>query len=163
MKKKHKQGGFTLFELLLSVLLLSFSLFYAVPSFKKFYQDQVFALILYDLRSAIITARTKAILEGSIYSLSPLQKNHWSSGILLTKQTKGKEIRSHIWQWGKKNITIEWKGFYSHHYLFFAPSITNSFMNGSFIIKSKDKCVCLTINRLGNIRTDKLDKKCTII
>lgn len=149
--------GISLLEILI-VLPLICGLFFCASQVIDFYQNKHTGMVYDELKMAVRFARMQALEKGVPFALNPLTEQNWSSGIRLfvdnkNHQYSAKDDLLYQWQWGFKDVQVEWKGFRSEYYLIFSPLIRQASSNGTFIVKNtrgiEKKIV---INRLGSFQ-----------
>ncbi|MFV3306624.1 GspH/FimT family pseudopilin [Pseudomonas sp. NY15181] len=83
--------GFTLVELLMSLVVLSILLAIGIPSFKSIIADQRVRAATTDLQSALILARVEAIKRGVVVTLRPASGQEWAQGWLIQNPATGND------------------------------------------------------------------------
>lgn len=87
----QEHRGFTLVELMVSLLVLSILLVIGIPSFKSIIADQRVRAATTDLQSALILARVEAIKRGVVITLRPASGQTWAQGWLIQNPATGND------------------------------------------------------------------------
>lgn len=82
------QRGFTLVELMVTVVVLGIFLSIAVPSFRSLLEAQRVKAMAYDMVADLSLARSEALKRGSDLTLAPQQTGDWTSGWTLKSGTE---------------------------------------------------------------------------
>lgn len=149
-----KTSGMTLVELLVCLTIIGVLFSFASPFGPTLYKKNQLQVITDQIKSAIRYAKLQAIIHGEhvILSYRPNTKE-WSSGIALyTEHPHALKTLIHEWTWPTSGCHITWQGFQSNQYLRFAPELSESAVNGTFIIElAQQKSTKLIINRIGRV------------
>lgn len=149
--------GFTLLELLVVLFLISLIFAFSLPLTTQWYQDHLAWVIQKDIEQAIEQGTQESIILGEPLRLIPLHDQVWTSGLMLLREgdlEKKKQMPLHIWQWPNTVYYIIWHGFLGNTYLRFTPDLSQSAMNGYFLIENPaHHGVKMVVNRIGRIRT----------
>lgn len=154
--KPCKHRGFTLLELLTTLLLLSIATLLAAPSFNKLVQNNRDEAMRTLLVSHLSLARTQAVVHRKPHSLCGSSDGktcdgNWSGSWLV--RTPGTLI-SH--QSSPIQSTLCWVGFSRE--IVFQPNGATPTSNGRFVLCRNQKMVwSLTLNRQGRIRNSTND------
>jgi prepilin-type N-terminal cleavage/methylation domain-containing protein len=161
---KISNKGFTLLEIVTSLIILAGLFFTLLPLGNRFFSKNALEKRLNTIVGAIKFARNKSQFDGKKLILSELSdKNGWLYGMRLYRENTGnyhyeqgdKIIRS--WSWDNKIISVEWHGFGSDHYLLFSNKLQESALNGYFSLSEAGKIKRkIIINRLGRVRIEKI-------
>ncbi|MBT6123761.1 MAG: prepilin-type N-terminal cleavage/methylation domain-containing protein [Halieaceae bacterium] len=73
-------SGFTLVELMITVLIVGVLLGIGLPSFRSFIVDQRYRATSADLRLALMMARSEAVKRNAAIQVTPKTANDWTSG-----------------------------------------------------------------------------------
>lgn len=87
----QKHQGFTLVELLMSLVVLSILLAIGIPSFKSMIADQRVRAATTDLQSALTLARVEAVKRGVVVTLRPASGQEWAQGWLIQNPATGND------------------------------------------------------------------------
>lgn len=83
--------GFTLVELMVSLVVLSILLAIGIPSFKSIIADQRVRAATTDLQSALTLARVEAVKRGVVVTLRPASGQEWAQGWLIQNPATGND------------------------------------------------------------------------
>lgn len=83
-----RPNGFTLVELMVTLVVLSVFLGLAVPSFRGLLDAQRLKAMAYDMVADLSLARSEALKRGSDITLTPQQTGDWTAGWTLTVGTE---------------------------------------------------------------------------
>jgi type IV fimbrial biogenesis protein FimT len=72
--------GFTLVELMITLLILAIMVSFALPSFGRFIRDQRVKNAAFDVYASIILARSESIKRGSDVQVNPTSTANWALG-----------------------------------------------------------------------------------
>lgn len=155
-----RRFGVTLIELLVCLAIMGMIGWLAMPFSPSFYQKNQLHVIVDEMKSAIRYAKLQAIIRGKYVILTPkADLNNWSSGMALYMEnatahpwstSRGELI--YEWTWPSTGTHIVWHGFQSNDYLRFAPELSQSAVNGSFLIDiNHQHQIKLMVNRLGRV------------
>ncbi|CDZ79171.1 type II secretion system protein H [Legionella massiliensis] len=155
----HRKRGFSLVELLLSILLIGILLAFSTPFGLDLYRKNQLEIVKDELAALINFARATAILQGKPLVLAPLPGGlDWSKGAILFADNKTHQYSEnikpiHLWQWHHKGLQLSWQGLHSVNYLIFSADPNHSASSGHFTIQNdKGASTQLTLNRLGRVR-----------
>lgn len=151
--------GFTLFELLISLSIVSIVCLFALPYWSSFYQNYQLQVRQHEIQQAVRFAKMQAQLMHQSLLLVPIDgRDDWSFGMrLLVDNAQHRytpeALVLHEWHWHHSMMTIRWHGFQSNGYLLFANHIRNYAVNGYFLMQThQGRVVKLIVNRLGDVR-----------
>lgn len=147
--------GFSLLELLIVLFLISLTFAFGLPLTSYWYQNQVAELMQKDIEQAIEQGIQESIILGEPLRLIPLKDQVWTSGLQLIKEegVPNKPTLIHVWQWPSTPYHIAWHGFLGNTFLRFVPDISQSAMNGYFLIENQNhQEIKIIVNRIGRIR-----------
>ena len=155
---KKSEIGFTLIELLVSLSVLAIVLCCSFSFAPALYKKNQLQKVTDELKGAIVFAKIQALLTGDVLALTRLPgSNDWSDGIVLFIDNPKHQYTPdakllHEWHWKYAGIHITWQGFQSKAYLLFSPDISNSTVNGSFLMTNENQQQSkLVVNRLGRV------------
>ena len=151
-----KNSGFSFVELLISLVILTILLVFAIPFSFSLYQKHQLKLLETEITTGLRYAKNIALLYELPLALTPLPgANDFSCGMILfidnEKHHYNNEALVHLWRWQCKNVEISWKGFQSDNYLLFASNLENTTANGHFDLKVNQFKTSLVVNRYGRI------------
>ena len=148
--------GLSLFEMLIVMLLLGIMMAFGLPLTSHWYADQHIWIMQKDIEQALEYGIQKSLILGEPLRLMPLQNNTWSAGIALWRERDCKEKGSaalYTWQWKHAAYHVTWHGFQSNTQLRFTPDLSQSALNGHFLIETSDHHgIKIMVNRLGRVR-----------
>jgi len=152
-----KLKGFTLIEILFSLVLLAILSLIGIASSSYFIQKNEQQIIVDELRTVLNYAKTQAVSRGNPVSLSPLDPTkNWSHGIVLTQFNKkfNKTETLYQWQWHHPHWVLEWSGISSSNAIVLSNNPINAISNGHFTLSHvpTNKSILLVLNRLGRLR-----------
>ena len=90
----HKNSGFTLIELIVTLAIAGILYFYALPSYSQFGMRQKISNQANDLLSDLMFARVSAIKEGQSVAVTSLDGTNWSTGWNISLVSSAQNIRS---------------------------------------------------------------------
>jgi type IV fimbrial biogenesis protein FimT len=76
---RHRSGGFTLVELMVTLVVLAIALGIGVPGFRDFIEGQKVKTAAFDLSSALMVSRSEAIKRNADVTLAP-KTGGWTAG-----------------------------------------------------------------------------------
>ncbi|MFJ1267767.1 GspH/FimT family protein [Legionella lytica] len=152
-----KLKGFTLLELLLTLMLLLSLSLVAVASYSSFLHKNERQTLIDELKNSIAYAKTQALILNSPVVLTSLNDSlNWASGLRLSiKNKKTNKIETlYQWQWQHPRWQLSWIGARSGNRIIFSNNPANAMCNGRFILTSRDndEPTEIILNRLGRIR-----------
>lgn len=138
--------GWTLIELMIVLFIIGVVLSMALLSFHSMFSKAHSKVAEQQILSAIRLARSEAIKNGAISSLSP-QGGDWSRGQVIT-------VARHIMKEfpAVPDVTIIWEGFPAGDQLRFVPSGFVYGGNGTFSICSSGECSKILVSKSGRVR-----------
>ncbi|MGV3740113.1 MAG: pilus assembly FimT family protein [Gammaproteobacteria bacterium] len=155
-KNNTNIDGFTLLEFLVVIFFMSLIFAFSLPLTSKWYQDHLVWVIQKNIEQAIEQGTQESLILGEPLRLIPLHDQAWRSGLMLVRESdlaNKKQDPLHIWQWPNTVYHIIWHGFLSNTYLRFTPDLSQSAMNGYFLIEnSAHHGVKMVVNRIGRVR-----------
>jgi len=154
--------GFTIIEVLTTVVIISGLFFILMPLGQSFFSKNLLEKRVNSISKAIKFARNKAVLDGKNIVLSGINdKDGWLSGMQMFIDNTGnyhfepgdEMIRK--WQWEQRIIKVSWHGFSSDNYLLFSNKLKKSVLNGYFSLSQNNKVKSkIILNRLGRLRIE---------
>lgn len=154
----EKSKGWSLFELLISLVILTILAMMCLPLGFSIQQKNQLQIIENEISTAIRYARQMAIINGTSLALTTLSKSgNWAEGMILFVDNKKHQYNTHNqplhqWQWKHSGIYVSWQGFQSNAYLIFSSELSHAATNGAFCIKDNHgDSIKLVINRFGQI------------
>ncbi len=87
----RRYQGFTLVELLMSLVVLSILLAIGIPSFKSMIAEQRVRAATTDLQTALTLARVEAVKRGVVVTLRPASGQGWAQGWLIQNPATGND------------------------------------------------------------------------
>jgi prepilin-type N-terminal cleavage/methylation domain-containing protein len=151
--------GFTLLELLITMVLLTILATLSVSSYSYLVHKNEQQVIIDELKTAVQYAKMQALILGKSVSLEPIDQSfNWAHGLLLS--TWNNKIHQsetlYQWQWHHPHWQLTWKGVYSKDKILFSDNPGGAISNGHFILinisTAQNKMIIL--NRLGRIRVN---------
>lgn len=169
MKQHNKDSkGFTLVELLITLLIVAVLLLVAVPVTQDFLLKKKVSAQTQEVVTALQYARNQAETTGKVLTLAPRQQD-WSNGLLLfvdensNHQYDAADEFLFEWPWKGDDIVLTWNGLYSH-YLLFSPEGMKNGLAGTFDICPLNtrfvRTQSVVMNRFGRIRVEESEKTC---
>jgi prepilin-type N-terminal cleavage/methylation domain-containing protein len=152
-----KLKGFTLLELLITmVLLLSLSMV-AIASYSYFLRKNERQMLVDELKNSVQYAKSQALILNSTVFLTPIDDSlNWANGVrLVTKNKKTNKIETlYQWQWHYPRWQLSWSGVRPGNKIIFSNNPANAMCNGRFILTNRDReePAEIILNRLGRIR-----------
>lgn len=145
-----KKNGFTLLELLSSIIVCSFLLFFSLVSLIQFKQKGEGLRIVSDIKAAVRYAKIQAMGSSTPLQLS---SKDWSKGMVLTSTRSSNKLIQQ-WSWESKNWEVRWLGANGLTNIVISGSVASAMSNGQFVItnQSNGEKIILVLNRLGRIR-----------
>ena len=159
--RQKKVLGFTLFECLWVMLIISILCCLALPSIRSIITIKKPLIVLNDVTQLLQFARIQATLRRETLALRSLaSNNNWAEGAVLFVDNKThRPISStqviHVFHWRHAGMSMVWHGFASKDYLLIYPSLNHLAMNGYFEFKTaqnESKKIC--VSRLGELNYD---------
>ncbi|CAM4495004.1 MAG: hypothetical protein LEGION0403_FIIPPAGN_00522 [Legionella sp.] len=152
-----KIKGFTLVELLVTMMLLLSLSLVAVASYSSFLSKNERQTLVDELKNSVQYAKAQALILNSTVFLTPIDDSlNWANGLRLsTKNKKTNKIETlYQWQWHHPRWQLSWAGVRPGNKIIFSNNPANAMCNGRFILASRDKDerVEIILNRLGRIR-----------
>ncbi|MEQ8314514.1 MAG: GspH/FimT family protein [Gammaproteobacteria bacterium] len=160
-------SGFTLLELLITLLMLSLLLGIALPDFHELVQQKQSDITIRTLTTALELARTSAITDNSLSTLCRSSDGsecggNWEDGILVFTDHNGNRkidtedrLIRHFPSPGSTG-KLYWRAFQNRQYLQFTPQGFTRYQNGNFTFcpHSKDLSLArqIILNRSARIR-----------
>ena len=152
-----KLKGFTLLELLITMMLVLSLFLVAIASYSSFLRKNERKTLVDELKNAVQYAKTQALILNSTVFLSPIDDSlNWANGLQLSTQNKktNKIEPLYQWQWHHPRWQLSWIGARPGNRIIFSNNPANAMCNGRFILVSRDKdeSTEIILNRLGRIR-----------
>lgn len=160
-------SGFTLLELMITLLLLSILLGLSMPEFKNLMERQKAELSIRKLVDAIELAKSSAIATGNMVTLCRSSDGlkcggKWQDGVLVftdsnadRKINQQDQLQRYI-TFPFMNGELKWRAFQNRQYLQITSLGFTRYQNGNFTYCPEDKnpvfASQLIINRTGRIR-----------
>lgn len=163
----HTQSGFTLLELMITLLLLSILLVLSMPEFNTLMERQKAELAIRKLATTIELAKSSAIASGTMVTLCRSSDGlkcggKWQDGVLVFTDANGdREINQQDQL--QRYITfpfmkgeLKWRAFQNRQYLQITSLGFTRYQNGNFTYCPEDLnpifASQLIINRTGRVR-----------
>lgn len=160
----RRQGGVGLLEVVVVLAISLALLFVVVPWGRAFWGENAVQTRVNELLHAITYAQMKSEELGEPVVLGQITPGDWSGGMRLfvdknSSHTyeKGQKLLA-VWNWKrKKSPFVDWEGFLSDNYLLFSSHITQSILNGRFIVSyhKGDRSTEIVVNALGRARVER--------
>lgn len=163
-----KERGYSLIELLFTLILLSILLSLSFPAYKYIMVETRLMTLSESIVSAFNYARSEAIKHRSIVIFCPVENEKncgakWNNGwmIILGKRTANisKNNLLHVYPPLNKQEFIIWRGASKRNYLQLNPDGSAYGHNGSFVVcvnvLSKSSVWVVKVSATGRIRVDK--------
>lgn len=152
-----KIKGFTLFELLITIMLLVSLSSMAIASYSYFLRKNEQQVIKDNLKKAVQYARMQALILDTTVFLAPLADSlNWVNGLILgTKNKKTNKIKIlYQWQWHHAHWELSWVGAQTGNRIIFSNNPLSAMSNGHFTLRNREtnKQTVIILNRLGRIR-----------
>ena len=159
--------GFTLLELLITLLMLSLLLLIALPDFRELIQQKQSDITVRTLTTAIELARTSAITDNKLTTLCRSSDGSecggkWEDGILVfTDHNGNRKIDTEdrlvrYFPFPSSTGKLQWRAFQNRQYLQITPQGFTRYQNGNFTFcpHSKDLSLArqIILNRSARIR-----------
>lgn len=153
MKKK----GFTLVELLISLVIFIGLSTLGIASYSYIVRKNEQQTIVDELRTAVQYAKIQAVIRGETISLGPSDSSfNWANGLQLTTWNKKTQTRELLyqWQWHHLRWSLTWNGVRSLNRVIFSNNPANAISNGHFTLENFDthQQLVIILNRLGRIK-----------
>lgn len=169
MKQNNNASkGFTLAELLITLLIVAVLLLVAVPITQDFLLKKKVAAQTQEVVTALQYARNQAETVGKVLTLAPRQQD-WSTGFRLFVDQNNNHFYDDAdqflfeWPWKGDDIMLTWNGLYPE-YLLFSPQGMKNGLAGTFEICPMNtrfvKTQSVIMNRFGRIRVEESEKTC---
>jgi prepilin-type N-terminal cleavage/methylation domain-containing protein len=157
-----KIKGFTLLELLITLVLLACLSSLAAVSYSYLLRKNEQQVIMDELRTAVHYAKIQALILGHTVSLTPLDASlNWSKGMVLSTWRKKNNTMETLyqWQWHHPRWNLTWIGARSSERVIISNNPAGAISNGHFTLVNADtrQNVVLVLNRLGRIRIESAD------
>ena len=152
-----KPQGFTLMELLITMVLISILSTLSIASSTYFIEKNEQQRIIDELRTSIQFAKIQAVQLGNPVYLEPLDSNlNWSKGISIStmnKKTHQLDVFNQR-QWHHPRWNLSWSGTSSPNRIMLSNNPASAISNGTFHlinIRTQHR-VDIVLNRLGRVR-----------
>lgn len=157
-----KIKGFTLLELLITLVLLACLSALAAASYSYLLRNNEQQVIVDELRTAVHYAKIQALILGNPVALSPLDASlNWSTGMVLSTWSKknNKMAILYQWQWHHPRWNLTWIGARSSERVLVSNNPASAISNGHFTLTNADthQNVRIVLNRLGRIRIESVN------
>lgn len=147
--------GFSLIELIFLITLLSIMATLGAVSLTHFKNKNERQVILDEIRTAVLYAKTQALQQGKPVYLTPLDNEHnWAKGMRLRFVDAQKQAL-YQWQWHHPQWHVTWNGARKSNAIIFSNKPAQAISNGKFTItniQTKENIVVI-LNRLGRLRS----------
>ncbi|MDR3501840.1 MAG: GspH/FimT family protein [Legionella sp.] len=152
-----KLKGFTLLELLITMLLLLSLSLVAIASYSYFLRKNERQTLVDELKNSVQYAKSQALILNSTVFLTPIDDSlNWANGLrLITKNKKTNKIETlYQWQWHHPHWQLSWSGARPGNRIVFSNNPANAMCNGRFVLtnRDRDERTEIILNRLGRIR-----------
>ncbi|WP_133135388.1 GspH/FimT family pseudopilin [Legionella rowbothamii] len=152
-----KLKGFTLLELLITMMLLVSLSMVAIASYSYFLRKNERQTLIDELKNSVQYAKSQALILNSNVVLTPLDDSlNWANGLrLITKNKKTNKIETlYQWQWHHPRWQLSWSGVHPGNRIIFSNNPAHAMCNGRFILanRDQDERAEIILNRLGRIR-----------
>ena len=152
-----KIKGFTLLELLITMVLLVTLSTIGVASYSYLLQKNEQQTIVDELKTIVQYAKIQALILGKPVFLSSLSDtSNWSDGIVLSvRSTKSNKIEVlYQWKWHHPQWSLTWNGMSASDKVVFSNNPTSAISNGRFTLINFNthQQVNFILNRLGRIK-----------
>ncbi len=154
----NRNSGYTLIEMLITLLALSILLFIGTGSLSNMLNKNEREVIIDELKVAVDFARIQSMTKNIALELIPTGSDDWSPGAQLVKiNNKSLKEGIHEWQWGHPHWAISWHGVNSAKKIKFSPDPLQAISNGRFILQNSGtkERVEVVLNRLGRLKIEK--------
>lgn len=146
--------GFSLIELIFLITILSIMATLGAVSLTHFKNKNERQVILDEIRTAVLYAKTQALQQGKPVYLTPLEDEHnWAKGMRL-RFMQAQEQSLYQWQWHHPQWHISWNGARTSNAIIFSNKPAQAISNGKFTLtnsQTKEKIIVI-LNRLGRLR-----------
>jgi type IV fimbrial biogenesis protein FimT len=154
--------GFSLLEILITLLLITVITTLTIPNFQSPFQHQADLHQAHQLLDTINLARNEAILRESTTTLCGINCENWSAGqiIFLGKYTQEKPGSEKIISVSQQNPTqgvLHWRSSLHRDYLSFLPTGTTRGEDGTFWYcraGAKQASWAVIVNQVGRARLE---------
>ncbi|MDR3442361.1 MAG: GspH/FimT family pseudopilin [Legionella sp.] len=152
-----KLKGFTLIELMITVVVVAVLSTIGIASYTYLLRKNEQQTILDELRTAVQFAKIQAMITGRPVYLSPVDAlSGWSNGLKLSalNQQTHKMDLLYQWQWQHPRWRLTWKGAQASDKIVVSNNPATAITNGRFSLVNVDshQHVGIILNRLGRIR-----------
>ncbi len=150
-----KLKGFTLLELLITMMLFLGLSLIAIASYSYFLHKNERQTFIDEIKNSIQYAKTQALILNSTVYLAPIDDSlNWANGIQLFTRKSNKIEQLYQWQWHHPGWQLSWIGARPGNRIIFSNNPANAMCNGRFILTSRDydKRTEIILNRLGRVR-----------
>jgi type IV fimbrial biogenesis protein FimT len=79
-RRRARQGGFTLIELMVTLTVLGILMGVGIPSFRSFIANQRVKSAAYDMTATLVFARSEAIKRNTSITVAPDTEGNWAGG-----------------------------------------------------------------------------------
>lgn len=133
---KNNTEGFTLVELMVVIAVLAILLGIAVPSLKRFIQEQQLLSALRELRASLMIARSESI-KRQLPVLADNQDGNWATGWMIYADNNGNGAWDHgeavVWQRGAMAAELAISGNTPvRRYVRYVPNGQTQLLGGAF-------------------------------
>ena len=157
-----KIKGFTLIEVLITLILLAGLSLLTISSASFFTYRNEQQTIIDEIRTAIQYAKIQATTLGRPVYLAPFDESlNWSAGMILT-QCKVEQNTSDLlyqWHWYHPGWNITWSGASSLNKIILSNNPESAISNGQFVLfnsHTKERIIII-LNKLGRIKIKSKD------
>lgn len=151
--QNNRIKGFTLIELVCTMLILSILVVLAISSSSNLLQKNDKQTLIDQISTAVQYARIQALNSSKPVYLTPLDSSlNWSQGMALMQNPKNPDLL-YQWQWHHPQWLVSWSGIHSDKIVLSNNPLT-AMSNGRFDLYNywTKEHVYLVINRLGRLK-----------
>ena len=143
---KRISQGFSLIEILVSLVIVSIIALFSVQGFSDFFEHRKQRIYMQQLYHDLKWARVEAIVLNTPVTIQPNQD--WCAGWEMSSTSQVLKHRN-----GIKNCKITFSGSLKAPYFQFVPDGSSNYQNGHFYFYDQEKVMMqIIINQMGRVR-----------